>query len=526
MFVSIVVPCYATSIEQVLQFERLLDSIQSQTYREVEVVLVDHSPSELVQVAKSNRSLNITYIRNSKQRGNSSANMNFGMKLANGDLIQVLHMDDFFSRPDAIELMVTTLRSSRTAMWGVLGFDHLRANENRTFNPTMPSLWKTLGCPSATFFRKDVLRTTEFDESLIYINDHDFHQQLILQYGDPVVIPEICVTIQISELQVTRSIGRQRALIEYRFFLDKMRLWQQNYSREVVANKSAQNCERLVIESRNMSQTQSDGKRKLIRRLVAYLRREIHLELEYVRVIPPLEQESMSIIDDDLSRIANQTGTDKGTRIEQTESKQGPRLFFTPIYDFFFTDLRTRQLKILEIGIGSGASIPMWLSYFAEARLYAIDNMRYSLQSNPRLRIDQLDQTDRGQLEEYLREHGPFDVVIDDGGHMMEQQQVSLGVIFPHIRPGGLYFIEDLHTSYWPLGEYRDLYGTQLDVLPDRSNSTVSFLHNFIRTGVSNSPYLSVTENHNLTSLTHKCFVFDLPSTEYGPNHLAVLLRK
>jgi hypothetical protein len=40
------------------------------------------------------------------------------------------------------------------------------------------------------------------------------------------------------------------------------------------------------------------------------------------------------------------------------------------------------------------------------------------------------------------------DIIIEDGGHTMQQQQVSLGFLFPYVKANGLYIIEDLHSSY------------------------------------------------------------------------------
>ena len=42
-----------------------------------------------------------------------------------------------------------------------------------------------------------------------------------------------------------------------------------------------------------------------------------------------------------------------------------------------------------------------------------------------------------------------FDIIIDDGGHTMKQQQTSFGVLFKNVSSGGLYILEDLHTSIW-----------------------------------------------------------------------------
>jgi hypothetical protein len=41
-----------------------------------------------------------------------------------------------------------------------------------------------------------------------------------------------------------------------------------------------------------------------------------------------------------------------------------------------------------------------------------------------------------------------FDIIVDDGGHTWEMQQFSFSMLWPLINPGGLYFIEDLETSY------------------------------------------------------------------------------
>jgi hypothetical protein len=48
---------------------------------------------------------------------------------------------------------------------------------------------------------------------------------------------------------------------------------------------------------------------------------------------------------------------------------------------------------------------------------------------------------------------GGFDLVVDDGGHTMAQQRASLEGLWRAVRPGGLYVVEDLQTSYLP-GHY------------------------------------------------------------------------
>lgn len=61
-------------------------------------------------------------------------------------------------------------------------------------------------------------------------------------------------------------------------------------------------------------------------------------------------------------------------------------------------------------------------------------------------------QEDREFLARFATEtanDGLFDVIIDDGGHTMNQQITSLEDLWKIVKPGGLYFIEDLQTSFW-----------------------------------------------------------------------------
>jgi hypothetical protein len=59
------------------------------------------------------------------------------------------------------------------------------------------------------------------------------------------------------------------------------------------------------------------------------------------------------------------------------------------------------------------------------------------------------DQADGAFLDRFIAEHGSdFDIIIDDGGHTMNQQMTSLNHLWKAVKPGGIYFCEDLQTSY------------------------------------------------------------------------------
>ena len=131
------------------------------------------------------------------------------------------------------------------------------------------------------------------------------------------------------------------------------------------------------------------------------------------------------------------------------------------MYEPRLEPLRDQHLKMLEIGLGCdmsygpGASYKLWKEYFPHVDLYFIEYDAACAQkcanATPGATIFTGDQADRAFLNEFIVETGgDFDVIIDDGGHHMTQQRVSLEVLWDTVKPGGLYFIEDLGTSYDP----------------------------------------------------------------------------
>lgn len=125
---------------------------------------------------------------------------------------------------------------------------------------------------------------------------------------------------------------------------------------------------------------------------------------------------------------------------------------YTEAYAEFFAPLKNLPIRFLEIGVGGGGSALLWDQYFPSAEIHMMDNnsVVYGCEIPERIKIHIVNQADRKALAAFAETiGGPFDVIIDDGGHTMEQQIASLETLFPFIKPGGLYIIEDLATSYW-----------------------------------------------------------------------------
>jgi hypothetical protein len=152
----------------------------------------------------------------------------------------------------------------------------------------------------------------------------------------------------------------------------------------------------------------------------------------------------------ELCRIAARHDTDKG-------------LDFTLVYHSLLSHVREAPLRLLEIGLYNGGSLRMWREYLPNATLHGIDvdrrTLAYELEI-PGTKVRLVDQADARALRAFVDElGGSYDVIVDDGGHTMEQQIVSFEVLFPHVVSGGIYVIEDLGTSYFveyggrPIGE-------------------------------------------------------------------------
>ncbi|MDV3130408.1 class I SAM-dependent methyltransferase [Mycobacterium sp. 21AC1] len=126
---------------------------------------------------------------------------------------------------------------------------------------------------------------------------------------------------------------------------------------------------------------------------------------------------------------------------------------YLPIYEAALA----RTERMLEIGVDRGGSLRMWRKYMPEATIVGIDiNPKAAQHDAPedRVHVRIGDQTDNGFLGRVLDEFGPFDTVLDDGGHSPKQMIGSFRYLFPRLKPGGVYVVEDVCANYWT--PYRD----------------------------------------------------------------------
>src|SRR5688572_2076063 len=106
---------------------------------------------------------------------------------------------------------------------------------------------------------------------------------------------------------------------------------------------------------------------------------------------------------------------------------------------------------VVEIGVDRGGSLQLWKAYFGpEARIVGVDVDPQCKQiEGDGIEIIIGDQGDRVFLEHLAQTLPPIDVLIDDGGHRMDQQLLTFEVLFPALSERGVYLCEDVASSYW-----------------------------------------------------------------------------
>lgn len=126
---------------------------------------------------------------------------------------------------------------------------------------------------------------------------------------------------------------------------------------------------------------------------------------------------------------------------------------YFPVYDTWFSRFRGKSPRILEIGVYKGGSAELWQKYFGEGTLITgidIDPSTKQFENqNFKVYIGDAGSTDF--WFEFTEKHPDtaFDIIIDDGGHHMMQQIITLEQNWVLLKHDGIYLIEDTHTSYW-----------------------------------------------------------------------------
>lgn len=127
-------------------------------------------------------------------------------------------------------------------------------------------------------------------------------------------------------------------------------------------------------------------------------------------------------------------------------------MHYAPVYHRHLARFRGTDARVLEIGSYQGGGLRLLRSYLGpQATIVGMDIDPHAAQQvHADFDIVLGDAEDPEFLAGISRQFGPFDVVIDDGGHTVSQQITSAETLFPLLTERGVLIVEDTHTSYWP----------------------------------------------------------------------------
>ena len=125
---------------------------------------------------------------------------------------------------------------------------------------------------------------------------------------------------------------------------------------------------------------------------------------------------------------------------------------YLSLYDPVLIPWIDKEITLLEVGVHRGGSLRLWRDYFPRGTIIGIDrNLPEHFQSEERIQLFEGSQGDKAFLSKVSRTTAPdgFDIIIDDASHIGEKTRRTFWHLFDHhLKPGGLYAIEDWGTGY------------------------------------------------------------------------------
>ena len=217
VFISICIPAY----KRVTFLKRLLDSIESQTYRRFEVVITDDSPDNDVSDICQSHALaaSIRYFRNEKQLG-TPENWNESIRRAAGVWIKLMHDDDWFRDPKALDVFADAVKKNPAGNFFFCEYSNVLLDDRGTEQEIrLPRDWQRrlekdpksllssnrIGPPSVVLHKKSP--DIQYDSTLKWLVDIDFYIRF-LQHSKPWLIPENLISVGLGKDQVTKLVFR------------------------------------------------------------------------------------------------------------------------------------------------------------------------------------------------------------------------------------------------------------------------------------------------------------------------------
>jgi hypothetical protein len=215
-FFSIVIPTYEMH-NMGLDFLRYsFEIFFGQTFKDFEIVISDHSKDDKIETLCKEWSdrLDIIYLRNTLNYGNSSANVNNAISHASGKWVKILFQDDYLASYHSLMEIYKHIEIYNPR-WIATGCEH-SADGINYYRPFFPKWNKqivygknTISSPSVIAFQnnKDGIL---FDENLLWLMDVEFYWRKYKKYGKPYFINSINVVNRTWGNRLSDTISKDR----------------------------------------------------------------------------------------------------------------------------------------------------------------------------------------------------------------------------------------------------------------------------------------------------------------------------
>lgn len=189
--------------------------------------------------------------------------------------------------------------------------------------------------------------------------------------------------------------------------------------------------------------------------------------------------------------------------------KEAHHKYVSNYYEDLFTPIKEDVKRFCEIGIADGGSLKMWRDFFKNAEIIGCDINLIDMNNQERISLVKLDQSNEEALDKFASTQDYFDIILDDASHRMKDQQITFAKLFKKLRPGGLFIIEDLHTSTEAKMPEKQVFNWG-----DPNNTTLDMLQNLISNKKIKSDYISDSDKEYLENNIEYCKVLVEPGKE------------
>lgn len=224
--VSIAIPVYEMNSfgETILSIS--LEKIAAQTYKNIEVVISDHSLNDDIKKLCDSykEKLKIIYLRNEYNRGSSSSNLNNALINCSGDIIKILMQDEYLCDERGIE-KIKKIFDEENINWLATGCLYgtypasVRGSMMPVYSNTIIESNNTLGSPSVITIKNSNIEL--FNEELLWVMDCEYYKRMHDRFGSPYILNECLVFITQHKDQVTSFLDIETKTREEKFLLQK-----------------------------------------------------------------------------------------------------------------------------------------------------------------------------------------------------------------------------------------------------------------------------------------------------------------